>query len=60
MAAYAVCVRDGQVLLARSPAPGGGHEWVLPGGGMEALLALEGVEATADRMIEEVEHGLLV
>lgn len=35
MAAYAVCVRDGQVLLARSPAPGGGHEWVLPGGGME-------------------------
>ena len=32
----------------------------LPGGGMEALLALEGVEATADRMIEEVEHGLMV
>jgi 8-oxo-dGTP diphosphatase len=35
VAAYAVCVRDGQVLLARSPAPGGGHEWVLPGGGMD-------------------------
>ncbi|MEU6573940.1 NUDIX hydrolase [Streptomyces sp. NPDC046805] len=35
VAAYAVCVRDGQILLARSPAPGGGHEWVLPGGGME-------------------------
>lgn len=36
VAAYAVCVRDGQLLLARSPAPdGGAPEWVLPGGGME-------------------------
>ncbi|MGW4436839.1 NUDIX hydrolase [Streptomyces sp. NPDC004596] len=35
VAAYAVCVRDGQILMARSPAPGGTHEWVLPGGGME-------------------------
>ncbi|MFE0512041.1 NUDIX hydrolase [Streptomyces sp. NPDC058964] len=35
MAAYAVCVRDGQILLARSPAPDGTPEWVLPGGGME-------------------------
>ncbi|KES05711.1 NUDIX hydrolase [Streptomyces toyocaensis] len=35
MAAYAVCVRDGQLLLARSPGPGGVPEWVLPGGGME-------------------------
>ncbi|WP_329276822.1 NUDIX hydrolase [Streptomyces sp. NBC_01451] len=35
VAAYAVVVRDGQILLARSPADGGGHEWVLPGGGME-------------------------
>ncbi|MBQ0829229.1 NUDIX hydrolase [Streptomyces sp. RG38] len=35
MAAYAVCVRDGLVLLARSPGPGGVREWVLPGGGME-------------------------
>lgn len=35
MAAYAVCVRDDRVLLARSPAPGGTHEWVLPGGGMD-------------------------
>ncbi|MFG2571338.1 NUDIX hydrolase [Streptomyces sp. NPDC048481] len=35
VAAYAVCVRDDRVLLARSPAPGGSHEWVLPGGGME-------------------------
>ncbi|MFB8777778.1 NUDIX domain-containing protein [Streptomyces broussonetiae] len=35
VSAYAICVRQGQLLLARSPAAGGGHEWVLPGGGME-------------------------
>lgn len=35
VAAYAVVIRDGQILLARSPAPGGTSEWVLPGGGME-------------------------
>jgi 8-oxo-dGTP diphosphatase len=36
VAAYAVCVRDGRILLARSPALAGGPpEWVLPGGGME-------------------------
>jgi len=35
VAAYAVCVRDGRLLLARSPVPDGTHEWVLPGGGME-------------------------
>ncbi|SER82527.1 ADP-ribose pyrophosphatase YjhB, NUDIX family [Streptomyces sp. yr375] len=35
VAAYAVCVRDDRILLARSPAPGGTYEWVLPGGGME-------------------------
>ncbi|WP_199809811.1 MULTISPECIES: NUDIX hydrolase [unclassified Streptomyces] len=48
VAAYAICVRDGQILLARSPAAwgspllersrelgGGTPEWVVPGGGME-------------------------
>ncbi|SDC08871.1 NUDIX hydrolase [Streptomyces prasinopilosus] len=35
VAAYAVVVRDGRVLLARSPAPAGAPEWVLPGGGTE-------------------------
>lgn len=35
VAAYAVVVRDGQLLLARSPVSGGAPEWVLPGGGME-------------------------
>jgi ADP-ribose pyrophosphatase YjhB (NUDIX family) len=35
VAAYAICVRDGQILLARSPALDGTPEWVVPGGGME-------------------------
>ncbi|WP_244299113.1 NUDIX hydrolase [Streptomyces viridochromogenes] len=35
VAAYAICVRDGQILLARSPAADGTPEWVVPGGGME-------------------------
>ncbi|KUO02418.1 NUDIX hydrolase [Streptomyces caeruleatus] len=56
MAAYAICVRDGQVLLARSPAPGGGFEWVLPGGGMEHG------EDPYDTVVREVEEetGYLV
>ncbi|GGS72016.1 NUDIX hydrolase [Streptomyces griseoviridis] len=36
VAAYALCVRDGRVLLARMPGRRGGPpEWVLPGGGVE-------------------------
>lgn len=35
VAAYAVVVRDGQLLLARSRDDDGNPEWVLPGGGME-------------------------
>ncbi|MGC0331988.1 8-oxo-dGTP diphosphatase [Streptomyces sp. SAI-170] len=35
VAAYAVCVTDGQLLLARSADDDGVPEWVLPGGGME-------------------------
>ncbi|MEU2993170.1 NUDIX hydrolase [Streptomyces griseoincarnatus] len=35
MAAYAVVVRDGQLLLARARDDDGRPEWVLPGGGME-------------------------
>ncbi|MDH6434404.1 8-oxo-dGTP diphosphatase [Streptomyces sp. SAI-144] len=34
VAAYAICVRDGQILLARW-IDGGRPEWTLPGGGME-------------------------
>lgn len=35
MAAYAVCVRDQQVLLARWVAGDGSKRWTLPGGGMD-------------------------
>lgn len=35
MAAYAVCVRDGQVLPARWVASDGTRRWTLPGGGMD-------------------------
>ncbi len=50
VAAYAICVMDGQLLLARSPAPGGGFEWVLPGGGMEHG------EDPYDTVVREVEE----
>lgn len=50
MAAYAICVRDGQILLARSPAPDGTPEWVVPGGGMEHG------EDPYDTVVREVEE----
>ncbi|MBD9734491.1 NUDIX hydrolase [Streptomyces sp. H28] len=56
MAAYAVVVRDGQLLLARSPVPGGPSEWVMPGGGMEHG---EDPYDTVRREVEE-ETGYLI
>lgn len=56
VAAYAVVVRDGQFLLARSPGPGGVPEWVLPGGGMEHG---EDPYDTVRREVEE-ETGYLI
>ncbi|GAA1075648.1 ADP-ribose pyrophosphatase YjhB (NUDIX family) [Kitasatospora gansuensis] len=35
VAAYGVCVQDGQVLLARWAAPDGTHAWTVPGGGLD-------------------------
>ncbi|MGW0709657.1 NUDIX hydrolase [Streptomyces sp. NPDC002643] len=35
VAAYAVCVRDGQILLARWVSREGVKRWTLPGGGMD-------------------------
>ena len=35
MAAYAVCVRDGRILLARWVDKAGVRRWTLPGGGMD-------------------------
>ncbi|MYV63217.1 NUDIX domain-containing protein [Streptomyces sp. SID4931] len=35
LAAYAVCIEDGRVLLALAVGPGGDRTWTLPGGGVE-------------------------
>lgn len=35
LAAYAVCIEDGRVLLARHVSPGGASRWTLPGGRVE-------------------------
>ncbi|MFD7711746.1 NUDIX hydrolase [Streptomyces sp. NPDC059785] len=35
LAAYAVCIQDGKVLLARHAPPGGTSTWTLPGGRVE-------------------------
>ncbi|MFF4521345.1 NUDIX hydrolase [Streptomyces bluensis] len=50
VAAYAVCVRDGQLLLARWVAGDGSKRWTLPGGGMDHG------EDPYDTVIREVEE----
>ncbi|RST18099.1 NUDIX domain-containing protein [Streptomyces sp. WAC05374] len=50
VAAYAVCVRDGQLLLARGTADDGTKEWTLPGGGMDHG------EDPLDTVVREVEE----
>ncbi|MET7679942.1 NUDIX hydrolase [Streptomyces sp. NPDC005423] len=50
VAAYAVCVRDGHLLLARWVARDGTRRWTLPGGGMEHG------EHPHDTVVREVEE----
>ncbi|GAA1513766.1 hypothetical protein GCM10009730_18690 [Streptomyces albidochromogenes] len=50
VAAYAVCVRNERVLLARWVAPDGAKRWTLPGGGMDHG------EDPYDTVIREVEE----
>lgn len=50
MAAYAICVRDGQLLLVRGRDDDGVPEWALPGGGMDHG------EDPYDTVIREVEE----
>ncbi|MFD3997538.1 NUDIX hydrolase [Streptomyces sp. NPDC058583] len=50
VAAYAVCVRDGQMLLARWVAHDGTKRWTLPGGGMDHG------EEPVDTVVREVEE----
>jgi 8-oxo-dGTP diphosphatase len=48
LAAYAVCIEDGRVLLARHVPPKGGTNWTLPGG------RVEHAEDPFDAVIREV------
>lgn len=50
MAAYAICVRDGELLLARGRDDDGTPEWTLPGGGMDHG------EDPYDTVVREVEE----
>lgn len=50
MAAYAVCARDGAILLARLTLRDGSKRWTLPGGGMDHG------EDPYDTVIREVEE----
>ncbi|SBV01661.1 ADP-ribose pyrophosphatase YjhB, NUDIX family [Streptomyces sp. Ncost-T6T-1] len=54
LAAYAVCIEDGRVLLALAVGPDGDRTWTLPGGGVEHA------EDPYDTVIREVaeETGL--
>lgn len=50
VAAYAICVDDGRILLARWVGPSGERHWTLPGGGIEHA------EDPVDAAIREVEE----
>ena len=52
VAAYAVCVREEEILLARWVARDGVKKWTLPGGGMDHG------EDPLDTVVREVEVGV--
>ncbi|TDC95625.1 NUDIX domain-containing protein [Actinomadura sp. 7K507] len=59
LAAYAVCIEDGRVLLARHVPPKGEPVWTLPGGGVEhaedpfdAVIREVAEETGCDAMVE--------
>lgn len=50
VAAYAICIDDGKILLARWVGPSGERHWTLPGGGIDHA------EDPVDAAIREVEE----
>ncbi|WP_063042971.1 NUDIX hydrolase [Nocardia pseudovaccinii] len=61
LAAYAVCIEDGRVLLARHVPPEGESNWTLPGGGVEhgedpfdAVTREVGEETGCDAVVERL------
>ncbi|WP_431955873.1 NUDIX hydrolase [Nocardia lijiangensis] len=58
LAAYAVCIEDGRVLLARHVPRGGETNWTLPGGGVEH--AEDPFDAVTRELAEETGcHGIV-
>ncbi|GIJ09305.1 NUDIX hydrolase [Micromonospora andamanensis] len=58
LAAYALCVTDGRVLLARHESPRGGTTWSLPGGGVEH--AEDPFDAVIREVAEETGYDAVV
>ncbi|WP_329035081.1 NUDIX domain-containing protein [Streptomyces sp. NBC_01725] len=61
LAAYAVCIEDGRVLLARHVSPNGESNWTLPGGRVEhaedpfdAVIREVGEETGCDAVVERL------
>jgi ADP-ribose pyrophosphatase YjhB (NUDIX family) len=58
LAAYAVCIDDGRVLLAHHVSPPGDRNWTLPGGEVEH--AEDPVDAVVRKVAEETGCDALV
>ncbi|MEV6368981.1 NUDIX domain-containing protein [Micromonospora musae] len=58
LAAYAVCIEDERILLARCVLPTGGSNWTLPGGKVEQ--AEDPFDAVIREVVEETGHDAVV
>ncbi|MEU6206862.1 NUDIX domain-containing protein [Micromonospora musae] len=58
LAAYAVCIEDERILLARCVLPTGGSNWTLPGGKVEQ--AEDPFDAVIREVAEETGHDAVV
>ncbi|MET7332019.1 NUDIX hydrolase [Nonomuraea sp. NPDC005650] len=58
VSAYAICVEDGKILLARWVGPSGERLWTLPGGGLDH--AEDPVDAAIREVEEETGHTVAI